>query len=272
MIKRGEFRFNEPVNIAVASQLSQMTIFLSLCQSQRADPRLYSISGFPRCLASEDTLNGNVTIGFPQESPTDTSPLATRLEKRAELIRQRRYNARPVANDPKVVTLSDAPLVGEPSDFAKSETKDPRRRFSSKKIDDGKADDGRSFKSATSLWTKPSPFSSVTHRSSSGGGARPRFGPLDDAEALSPTSTSDARGCLDDPSSTAAWAENFAPAADDEHISVEMLRSQAQGMLKATVVHAERVISGDSSSTTFDFPPDDSEEGLNLIMGESVLS
>ena len=58
MIARGEFRFDDTVNIKVTSQLSPTMIYLTLCQSQRFEPDLYPISGFPRCLVSEDTVNG----------------------------------------------------------------------------------------------------------------------------------------------------------------------------------------------------------------------
>ena len=254
MIARGEFRFNEPINIAVASQLSQMTIFLSLCQSQRSEPGLYPISGFPRCLVSEDTLNGNVPTGFLSREPTDHSHLATRLDKRAELIRQRRYNALPVANDPKVVTPSDAP-VGGVFDLAKSETKDSKRSLSP-----NQGDDNKSLNAATPLQTKPSRLSLLTHRSSSRGAA-PRASSIStNTDALSPSQTPDARGNLDDPSSAAAWAEKSPLAADEQQVSIDMLRSQSQDMLKATVVHAEQVMPSDGSSTTDENTSDESEE------------
>ena len=58
MVARGEFRFDDPVNIKVASQLSPIMIYLTLYQSQPSEPDLYPISGFPRCLVSEDKVNG----------------------------------------------------------------------------------------------------------------------------------------------------------------------------------------------------------------------
>lgn len=182
---------------------------------------------------------------------TDAFPLATRLDKRAELIRQRRYNALPVANDPKVVTPSDTPV----GDLAKSETKDSKRSLSP-----NKADDNTSLNAATPLQTKPSRLSLLTHRSSSRGAA-PRASSLStNTDAHSPSQTPDARGDLDDPSSAAAWAEKSPLAADEKQVSVEMLRSQSQDMLKATVVHAEQVMPSDGSSTTDENTSDDSEE------------
>ena len=55
---RALFRFDEPLQIRVASQLSPVMIYLSLCETQRFDPGLYPISGFPRYLVTEDTDNG----------------------------------------------------------------------------------------------------------------------------------------------------------------------------------------------------------------------
>ncbi len=52
------------------------------------------------------------------------SLLATRLDKRAELIRERRYNALPGANDPKVVYPSDG--VGSMASSGQGEMKDGR--------------------------------------------------------------------------------------------------------------------------------------------------
>ena len=52
------------------------------------------------------------------------SLLATRLDKRAELIRERRYNTLPVANDPKVVSPSDR--VGSIADSGQREMEDGR--------------------------------------------------------------------------------------------------------------------------------------------------
>ncbi len=66
MIARGEFRFDDPVNIKMASQLSPIIIYLTLCQSQRFEPDLYPISGFPRCLVSEDTVNGMCGEVYPK--------------------------------------------------------------------------------------------------------------------------------------------------------------------------------------------------------------
>lgn len=55
---RAQFCFNSPVQITVSSQMSSVMIYLGLCETQRFDPGLYPISGFPRCLVTEDTVNG----------------------------------------------------------------------------------------------------------------------------------------------------------------------------------------------------------------------
>ena len=58
MIATAEFFFDDPLKIKVGSHLSPTTIYLSLCDTQRFKPDLYPISGFPRCLVTEDTANG----------------------------------------------------------------------------------------------------------------------------------------------------------------------------------------------------------------------
>ncbi|KAK5360276.1 hypothetical protein LTS13_010366 [Exophiala xenobiotica] len=94
MIRRAEFRFDKTVEIEVPNQLTMTTIYLALYERRSFEPGLYPISGFPRCLVMEDSMN------------------ATRLDKRAELIRQRRYGALDVANDPKVLSPSEEALPG----------------------------------------------------------------------------------------------------------------------------------------------------------------
>jgi hypothetical protein len=94
MIRRAEFRFDNTVEIEVPNQLTMTTIYLALYERRSFEPGLYPISGFPRCLVMEDSMN------------------ATRLDKRAELIRQRRYGALDVANDPKVLSPSEEALPG----------------------------------------------------------------------------------------------------------------------------------------------------------------
>ena len=63
MTARAELRFDNPVNIKVASQLSPTMIYLALCDTHRPGPELYPISGFPRCLITEDTVNGTFEMG-----------------------------------------------------------------------------------------------------------------------------------------------------------------------------------------------------------------
>ena len=58
MMARAQFYFDSPVQIKLSSQLSPVMIYLGLCETQRFDPGLYPISGFPRCLVTEDTING----------------------------------------------------------------------------------------------------------------------------------------------------------------------------------------------------------------------
>jgi hypothetical protein len=100
MVRRAEFRFDDAVEIEVPNQLIATTICLALHERRAFEPELYPISGFPRCLIMEDTVN------------------ATRLDKRAEIIRRRRHGALDVANDPQVMSISEeAPSrtnAGEP--------------------------------------------------------------------------------------------------------------------------------------------------------------
>ena len=58
MIARASFSLKKTVVITVASQLAQTMIYLCLCESRAAKPTYHPISGFPRTLVTEDTLNG----------------------------------------------------------------------------------------------------------------------------------------------------------------------------------------------------------------------
>ncbi|KAL8843023.1 MAG: hypothetical protein Q9176_002326 [Flavoplaca citrina] len=84
MINRAEFRFSQPLDINVPSSLSSTTIYLNMRGIHNEQTSLYPISGFPRKLIAEDMIN------------------ETRLDRRAELIKERRYGRLAVASDPKV--------------------------------------------------------------------------------------------------------------------------------------------------------------------------
>ena len=58
MITRAEFHFNDPIVINVPSQFQSTTIFLTMRGGQSDQPNFYPISGFPRCLFTEDTIKG----------------------------------------------------------------------------------------------------------------------------------------------------------------------------------------------------------------------
>ena len=58
MIGRAEFRFNDPIIIDVPSQLSSTTIYLRMRGIHSEQTSFYPISGFPRKLVAEDTING----------------------------------------------------------------------------------------------------------------------------------------------------------------------------------------------------------------------
>ena len=105
MISRAEFRFNGPVSIAVPSQLSSTTIYLGMRGTHSEQTSFYPISGFPRCLIAEDMINGTflpMIITFRLLNPKSES----RLDKRAELIKERRYGVLAVASDPSIA-MSD---------------------------------------------------------------------------------------------------------------------------------------------------------------------
>ena len=101
MINRAEFHFNDPISIDVPSQLSSTNIYLRMRGIHSEQTSFYPISGFPRSLIAEDMINGTslaVIIKFHSLNPKSE----TRLDKRAELIKERRYGGLAVASDPKV--------------------------------------------------------------------------------------------------------------------------------------------------------------------------
>lgn len=67
MINRAEFRFEDPINIDVPSQLSCTTIYLRMRGIHSEQTSFYPISGFPRSLITEDMITGTslaMTINF----------------------------------------------------------------------------------------------------------------------------------------------------------------------------------------------------------------
>lgn len=83
-MNRAEIRFSDPISLDVPSQLSSTTIYLTMKGIHSEQTTFYPISGFPRSLIAEDVIN------------------ETRLGKRAELIKERRYGGLAVASDPKI--------------------------------------------------------------------------------------------------------------------------------------------------------------------------
>ena len=63
MMNRAEFCFDEPIEIDIPSPLSSTTIYLSMRGVHADQSNLYPISGFPRYLITEDTVNGSSLIG-----------------------------------------------------------------------------------------------------------------------------------------------------------------------------------------------------------------
>lgn len=101
MINRAEFRFKDPISIDVPSQLSCTTIYLRMRGIHSEQTSFYPISGFPRSLIAEDMITGTslaMIINFHSLNKTSE----TRLDKRAELIKERRYGGLAVASDLKV--------------------------------------------------------------------------------------------------------------------------------------------------------------------------
>ncbi|KAF7502349.1 hypothetical protein GJ744_006003 [Endocarpon pusillum] len=71
MIADANFHIAENLKISIPDKLSSITIFLCLLPSRASEPELYPISGFPRTLVTEDAST------------------ASRLQKRAELIKSK---------------------------------------------------------------------------------------------------------------------------------------------------------------------------------------
>lgn len=101
MINRAEFRFNDPISIDVPSQLSSTTIYLRMRGIHSEQSSFYPISGFPRNLIAEDIING-MSLAMIITSHSLNKKSETRLDKRAELIKERRYGGLAVASDSKV--------------------------------------------------------------------------------------------------------------------------------------------------------------------------
>ncbi|KAI9691461.1 MAG: hypothetical protein M1822_007532 [Bathelium mastoideum] len=101
MANRAEFRFNDPINIDVPSQLSSTTIYLRMRGIHSEQTSYYPISGFPRSLIAEDMING-LSLPLSARQHLLNKESETRLDKRAELIKERRYGGLVVASDPKV--------------------------------------------------------------------------------------------------------------------------------------------------------------------------
>ena len=113
MINRAEFRFNEPIKIDVPLQLSSTTIYLRMRGIHSEQTSLYPISGFPRSLIAEDMINGTSLVTKILLCLLNSEP-ETRLDKRAELIKERRYGGLVVANDPKVALPNLGDRVPQP--------------------------------------------------------------------------------------------------------------------------------------------------------------
>ena len=101
MINRAEFCFKESINIDVASEVSSTTIYLKMRGIHSEQTSLYPISGFPRSLIAEDKING-MSLAMTIKLYSLNQKSETRLEKRAELIKERRYGGLAVASDPNV--------------------------------------------------------------------------------------------------------------------------------------------------------------------------
>lgn len=115
MINRAEFRFKDSISIDVASQVSSTTIYLKMRGIHSEKTSLYPISGFPRSLIAEDMIKRtSLVVTIKLHSLIQKSE--TRLEKRAELIKERRYGVLAVASDPNVALSGhsdDAPEISK---------------------------------------------------------------------------------------------------------------------------------------------------------------
>ena len=101
MISRAEFCFNDPIVIDVPSELSSTTIYLRMRGIHSEQTSFYAISGFPRKFVIEDTINGRLLSDFTILRWLSSEP-ESRLDRRAELIKERRYGALAVASDPNI--------------------------------------------------------------------------------------------------------------------------------------------------------------------------
>ena len=98
MISRAVFGFNDPIVIDVPSELTSTTICLRLRGIHSEQTNIYPISGFPRKFLVEDTINGTLLFFFTMLQWLSPEP-ELRLDKRAELIKERDYGVHAVAND-----------------------------------------------------------------------------------------------------------------------------------------------------------------------------
>ena len=112
MINRAEFRFNNPVIIDMPSQLASTTIYLRMKGIHSERISFYPISGFPRRLIAEDKITGKYMTMIMTPPMLKQSP-ETRLDKRAELIKERRFGGLAIANDPRFVVPSNEDLPPE---------------------------------------------------------------------------------------------------------------------------------------------------------------
>ena len=102
MINRAEFRFNDSISIDVASEVSSTTIYLKMRGIHSEQTSLYPISGFPRSLIAEDKIKGTslaITIIYSLKHFSER-----RLDKRTELIKERRYGGLAVASETNVAS------------------------------------------------------------------------------------------------------------------------------------------------------------------------
>ena len=101
MINRAEFRFNDSITIHVASEVSSTTIYLNMRGIHSERTSLYPISGFPRSLIAEDNIKG-MSSAETIIIYSLNRDLERRLDKRAELIKERRYGGLAVASETNV--------------------------------------------------------------------------------------------------------------------------------------------------------------------------
>lgn len=198
MINRAEFRCEDPISIDVPSQLSSTTIYLRMRGIHSEQTSFYPLSGFPRSLIAEDMINGASPAMYIVFDPLSQKS-ETRLDKRAELIKERRYGGLAVASDPKVAISGQDDSVPKP----------PTKEIQSNSGEDGeesvlaRADSAESTKSTT-------PTITSTGRTSN-------------SRASSQTLVSQMSG----------GSSSSASRAARQHVSIADLRAHAQ----ATVQH-----------------------------------